>query len=424
MKKISLFFITFLFLATGYLLLATNTFAAGDLDITWDGVPDGDPIFTVNNMLPGDEEEKEITVENTSSTFTHIVAIKGIKTSETKEFADILDIEIADNSSFLYGGSGDPKKLEDFFAESIPENDIILFSLSPAETKSFRVKVKFPWLAGNEYQGAEVIFNLILGVIKTDHLVINEVLYDVDSGHGFDCPKDRGINAVISGNGSGSTNIINFNFSNTCVVVQKNYSTIYNSISTFSNTGFNSLFGNLGGSFIQTGASSIFVGLFNKININIAQNTCCCSGDSQQNDEWVEIYNPTEEAVNLQNWKLRDNSGNDVTIGVNVELGPGEFALISKSLTTWNFWNEDPGAKKIALGSDIGDGLDNAGDHLYLINPSGEFVDFTAWGTDTEDWNPAVAGVVEGHSIERFSPGFDTDFPSDWVDRFPPTPGL
>ena len=145
MKKISLFFITFLFLATGYLLLATNTFAAGDLDITWDGVPDGDPIFTVNNMLPGDEEEKEITVENTSSTFTHIVAIKGIKTSETKEFADILDIEIADNSSFLYGGSGDPKKLEDFFSESIPENDIILFSLSPGETKSFRVKVKFPW---------------------------------------------------------------------------------------------------------------------------------------------------------------------------------------------------------------------------------------------------------------------------------------
>lgn len=405
-----------------FLILPGNARAAGDLDITWDGVPDGDPIFVVSNMLPGDEAEKEIEIMNTGSV-THIVAVKGTKTSEQKSFAEILDIEITENSNFLFGGPGDPKKLEDFFNDSLAENEIFLSILSPGESETYSVKVKFPWDAGNEYQDAEVVFDLSIGIIKTDHLVINEVMYDVDSDHGDDCAKDRKIDAEISGNGAGSTNIINLNFSNICVIVQRNSSRVRNRVRSFSNTGFNSIFGNLGGSFIQTGASNIFVGLFNRFNINIANNSCCCGNDSSQNDEWVEVFNPTEETVNLQNWKLRDNSGNDATIAVNTELEPGEFALISQSLTTWNFWSENPSAKKIALGSEIGDGLDNTGDHLYLINSEDEIIDFTAWGNDTEVWNPAVPGVAEGHSVERLSPGFDTDVPSDWEDRFPPTPG-
>ena len=41
-----------------------TTYAAGDLNITWDGVPDGDPIFVVSNMLPGDAENRDVDVEN------------------------------------------------------------------------------------------------------------------------------------------------------------------------------------------------------------------------------------------------------------------------------------------------------------------------------------------------------------------------
>lgn len=415
MKKI---FITII-LYSLFLILPGSVRAAGDLTIDW-GIPEP---FNVQGMLPGDPpSEKDISITNDGSV-SRVVAIKGELVEEEKNFSEILDIEITKDAVFFYGGPGDPKKLKDFLDDSSGPNGIILSPLDPDETDTYHVSVYFPASAGNEYQNARVVFNLLIGIARADHIVINEVMYDVDPEHGDDCKKDRDIDVNISDNGAGSTNIVNLNFFNTCTVIQRNTSNIRNRVRSYSNTGFNSILGNLGGSFIQTGASNIFVGLFNRFNINIANNSCCCSDSSSQNDEWVEIYNPTNETVNLQNWKLRDNSGNNSEIGVSVELEPGEFALISHSLTTWNLWNEDPGAKKIALGSEIGDGLDNAGDHLYLVNQEDEIIDFTAWGNDTEDWNPAVPGVSEGHSIERLSPGFDTDVPEDWEDRFPPTPG-
>jgi hypothetical protein len=110
-------------------------------------------------------------------------------------------------------------------------------------------------------------------------------------------------------------------------------------------------------------------------------------------------------------------------IHANVNVNPGEFVLIAKSNSTWNFWNEDPDARKIPVGSAFGDGLDNDGDHLYLINKDGLNIDFMSWGNDTIDWNPAVGGVDPGNSLERLTPGLDSDSAGDWEVRTPPTPG-
>ncbi|OGY21614.1 MAG: hypothetical protein A3F04_00585 [Candidatus Chisholmbacteria bacterium RIFCSPHIGHO2_12_FULL_49_9] len=189
-----------------------------------------------------------------------------------------------------------------------------------------------------------------------------------------------------------------------------------------SNTGGNSASGNTGGSTsIITGAANAVVNIINIANLNIGT----CNGKKLGlNDEWIEIYNPTDHAISLKNWRLRDNSGSDTVINANKSVPAFGFALISKDARPWSFWNENPLAKKIELGRQIGDGLDNDGDHVYLKKPDGTVVDAVGWGDDTAVWNPAVPLVALGSSIERLVPGFDFDLVSDWDEQAPPTPGI
>ena len=93
------------------------TYAAGDLQITWDSVTTPDPIFVVENMLPGDMEDRDIIVEN-QGVVTHEVRIRGVKTEEEKDFAEILDFVITENGTPIYGSGsvGGAKTLQDFFS--------------------------------------------------------------------------------------------------------------------------------------------------------------------------------------------------------------------------------------------------------------------------------------------------------------------
>ncbi len=426
LNKFFKFIFILAFVLTSNILYPTSGVnAAGDLIIDW-GIPDP---FNVQNMLPGDETFKDISITN-SGTIPRVIAIKGELVEEEKNFPDILDIEITRGVAFVYGGPADPKKLRDFLNESSGPNGIVVATLDPDETGIFRVKVKFPASAGNEYQNALVIFNLLIGIERPENLVINEVFYDVDSEHGFDSPKDRGISdingnsvdIIIKDNASGSTNIVEVSIFDLCQIVQVNNADIRTAVDIWTDSGGNSASGNTGGIVsIQTGIARSIFNLFNSFGFNFGS----CNGKKLgQNHEWVEIFNPTDFDISLKNWKLLDNSGEESVINANKSVPAGGFALVSKDASVWQYWNEDPDATKIEIGGNIGDGLGDDGDHLYLKDPDGNTVDFTAWGNDTEIWNPAVADVAEGHSIERLSPGFDFDHVSDWEDEFPPTPGF
>jgi hypothetical protein len=315
--------------------------AVGDLAIKHNGVAiAGDPLFTVDNMVPGDEEEEEIEVTN-NDLITRMLSVKGEMTSGDQIMAEQLVIQISEGTALPFYSS----TLAEFFENA---DSVLLGAVNSGEDKSFRVRVVFPAESNNDYQGLTVVFNLRFGVILSENIVINEVYYKVDTEKGHENPNER------SGNASGRAN-------------------------------------------------------------------------QGQNDEWIELFNPTGRTISLKNWRLEDNSGRETIINSNTKVKPGEFVLISKSASTWRYWNESISAVKISLGSDIGDGLGNVGDYLILKNPQGEEVDFVAWGNQSVDtiWHALVNPKAEtaGSSIERMAPGFDTDSPTDWREVLPPSPG-
>ena len=141
------------------------------------------------------------------------------------------------------------------------------------------------------------------------------------------------------------------------------------------------------------------------------------------NNEWVELYNPTNNAVSLKGWTLTDSSGVSTKINANKTIASGGYIVLSKDASTWKYW---PTAKtqSIELGSQLGDGLDNAGDRLILKNAQGALIDKMSWGSDSSGFTPAGTNplVPNGASTARIYPGFDSDGASDWMSINPPTP--
>jgi hypothetical protein len=293
--------------------------------------------------------------------------------------------------------------------------------------------VALPPTAGNEYQGKSVIFDLTFGVITGDAVLINEVYYNPDASHGMESPLERGILGVngknvtvtISGNGAGSTNTVTVTLpqSQACSLLQSNTTVVGTTITASSNTGKNKAKKNTSSTTtIRTGNASSNVTIITQGSLNSVSNSAC-GNMLGQNDEWVELFNPTDHDISLKNFTVSDNSGTTVTIHANKKIKANGFALLSKDASTWKLWNEDPSAIKVELGQDIGNGLENAGDRLILKDNNGAVLDQVSWGTDTTAFTPSVTTVADGHSIERIIPGFDTDGATDWKDTTTPSPG-
>ena len=149
-------------------LAPDSAYAAGDLTIDW-GVTIGAPIFVVSNMLPGDIESREVDVTN-DGIVPRTVAVRGVKTSEALNFSTVLDFVILDGATSIWGAGSatGPKTLEEFFTDSGDINGIALSTLAPSASTTYTFKATFDPASGNEFQNAEVVFDLIIGIFIED----------------------------------------------------------------------------------------------------------------------------------------------------------------------------------------------------------------------------------------------------------------
>ena len=192
--------------------------AVGDLVVSW-GVPEGDPIFNVSNMAPGQSEERTVSVQNNAST-NRQVAIKGLKKTETGGLAQAFTIVINDGTNDLYGGSSPtgPKTIQQFFDESAFANGIPLSTISTGATANYKITAKFKEDSGNEYQNKQLTFDLKIG-INVDMppecltMVFDQVIYGTERRDNL--RGGPGTNLII---GLGANDIINGGSERDCVL--------------------------------------------------------------------------------------------------------------------------------------------------------------------------------------------------------------
>ncbi len=140
--------------------------AVGDLSVDWGpGLSEGDPIFVVTNMAPGDSESRTVTVNNDASS-TRPVGVRGILTSESASLSSALSMTISEGATDLYGGTSPtgPKTLAEFFTDSAGINGIFLSDLAGGASTQYTFDVTFAPQSGNEFQNASVVFDLHIGI--------------------------------------------------------------------------------------------------------------------------------------------------------------------------------------------------------------------------------------------------------------------
>ena len=148
---------------------------------------------------------------------------------------------------------------------------------------------------------------------------------------------------------------------------------------------------------------------------------------SEPENEWVELYNPTDAEIDIQNWEICDNDSCDVLSSSSLVIPSLGFAVVTGNAGTWDYWNIPPEVIKIVLGGYIGGGLNNVADMLILKDATGTIIDQMNWGDpnpcwpnyNSDLWTPGPT-VDEGHMLGRDPNGFDTDKPTDFKDFAPP----
>jgi hypothetical protein len=145
------------------------------------------------------------------------------------------------------------------------------------------------------------------------------------------------------------------------------------------------------------------------------------SPGSDSDAEWVELYNRGDVDVDVAGWTLRDGSSVDVLPSLVVPAGG--FAVVAASELFRRTYPRYSGPLAIVAGR-LGNGLGNDGDALHLTDASLSLTDAVSWGDDVAAFDPPVDDVPAGHSIERRTPGGDTDSAADFIDNESPSPGM
>jgi uncharacterized repeat protein (TIGR01451 family) len=165
---------------------------------------------------------------------------------------------------------------------------------------------------------------------------------------------------------------------------------------------------------------------------------------TDEDREWIELYNPTEAAVSLAGWMLGDavdpaDSEGMYLFPADTLLAPHQTLLVAprgvQFFEEYGFYPDfelvetDPDVPNLANHPDWGGGylaLANDGDELLLLNSSAHLVDGIVWG------GGELAGVLphpgvelDGHSLERYPPWRDGDYcQRDFQDQPVPNPGV
>jgi len=124
--------------------------------------------------------------------------------------------------------------------------------------------------------------------------------------------------------------------------------------------------------------------------------------NSQETDDWIEIYNPTNLNIELSGWKITDDGTNPYIIPAGIFLDSDEYLVICK--------NRDSFISEYSSIYSVGDleyGLSKRGDILKLYNEENQLI-------DKFEYKIVFPWPESGSALSLIDYNLDNTFPGNW----------
>ena len=158
-------------------------------------------------------------------------------------------------------------------------------------------------------------------------------------------------------------------------------------------------------------------------------------------EEWIEIANVGTAVLPLSDIKIGDEERFGEGEGMKrfpdeAVIEPGQVIVIAQTAVgfhshfgfnpDYEMSDSDPGVpdmRRYLLWATGDVALANDGDEVLLLDERNVILDSLNYGDSTRFFNPAIADVFAGVSIERIPANCDSDSAADWQPQDTPTPG-
>jgi len=125
-------------------------------------------------------------------------------------------------------------------------------------------------------------------------------------------------------------------------------------------------------------------------------------------EDWVELFNPSAEPLDISSWILKDDDDDHIFVfPAGTVIPPNGFLIICRSLGA--FQSSFPLVQN-ALG-DMDFGFGSSGDAIRIFDSTGELIDSVTYGVQ-DPWPTAPNG--SGSTLELISAALDNSMPSSW----------
>ncbi|DAC72102.1 MAG TPA: hypothetical protein DSN98_06850 [Thermoplasmata archaeon] len=159
----------------------------------------------------------------------------------------------------------------------------------------------------------------------------------------------------------------------------------------------------------------------------------CHPADNENTNEWIELYNPTADPIDVAGWTIADGQETD-TLDVDSTHGDGTtiipadgYALITdKGTTVYETFSVAENAVLLSVDDSTlcGYGLNNQKEKIILMDQAGSMIDAVEWGDDYDDVPGTPAPIPsEGTSLIRCQAIDNDDSALDFLESTTPTPG-
>ncbi len=139
--------------------------------------------------------------------------------------------------------------------------------------------------------------------------------------------------------------------------------------------------------------------IINEINYNSAANF--------DPEDWVELYNPTDQSMDLSGWHFRDNADHDFQFPVGTKIAPQGFLVLCRNQVAFHQLFPD-------VANYMGDfnfGLSSDGDAVMIYHSTDVLIDAVCY-EDELPWPVAADG--NGPTLELIDPKLDNRSPENW----------